>query len=82
MTKEMVGARLLKMRKYWGMTQAFVSKAVGIHLVVYSRYERGKRWVPLDTAVKLADLFRVSLDYLVCREDRSYLDIAEDGQSR
>ena len=35
----------------------------------YSKYERGERPLPLDYAVKLADLYNVSLDYLVGRSD-------------
>ena len=36
---------------------------------LYSKYERGERELPLDFAVKLADFYDVSLDYLVCRTD-------------
>ena len=35
---------------------------------LYSKYERGERALPLELAVKLADLYNVSLDYLVGRE--------------
>ena len=36
---------------------------------LYSKYERGERDLPLDFAVKLADYYNVSVDYLVCRTD-------------
>lgn len=36
---------------------------------LYSKYERGERDLPLDFAVKLADFYDVSVDYLVCRTD-------------
>lgn len=32
---------------------------------LYSKYERGERPLPLEAAVKLAQLYDVSLDYLV-----------------
>ena len=32
---------------------------------LYSKYERGERPLPLELAVKLADYYGVSLDYLV-----------------
>ena len=35
---------------------------------LYSKYERGERPLPLDLAIKLADLYNVSLDYIVGRE--------------
>ena len=34
---------------------------------LYSKYERGERDLPLDFAIKLADYYNVSVDYLVCR---------------
>ena len=36
---------------------------------LYSKYERGERLLPLDFAIKLADFYGVSLDYLVGRTD-------------
>lgn len=32
---------------------------------LYSKYERGERVLPLDTAIKLAQFYHTSLDYLV-----------------
>lgn len=37
---------------------------------LYSKYERGERPLPLDFAIKLADFYGVSLDYLVGRTNR------------
>ena len=34
---------------------------------LYSKYERGERELPLSYAVKLADFYGVSVDYLLCR---------------
>lgn len=34
---------------------------------LYSKYERGERDLPLSYAVKLAEYYKVSLDYLVGR---------------
>ena len=34
---------------------------------LYSKYERGERPLPLECAAKLADLYRVSVDYLMGR---------------
>lgn len=34
---------------------------------LYSKYEREERPLPLEAAVKLADLYHVSVDYLVGR---------------
>ena len=42
---------------------------LGISIMTYYRYERGDREPSLSTLVALADLFGVSLDYLVGRSD-------------
>ena len=34
---------------------------------LYSKYERGERQLPLEYAVKLAELYQTSVDYIVCR---------------
>jgi len=36
---------------------------------LYSKYERQERPLPLELAVKLADFYGVSVDYLLCRTD-------------
>ena len=36
---------------------------------LYSKYERGERVLPLEIAVKLADYYNVSLDYLLHRSN-------------
>ena len=36
--------------------------------IVYQRYERGERELPLWAAIKLANYYGVTLDYLVGRE--------------
>ncbi len=41
---------------------------------LYSKYERGERVLPLDLAVKLADYYHVSLDYLVGRTNRKEIN--------
>ena len=40
---------------------------------LYSKYERGERPLPLELAVRLADYYQVSLDYLVGRSSRKEL---------
>lgn len=37
---------------------------------LYSKYERQERPLPLELAVKLADYYDVTLDYLVGRSDQ------------
>jgi transcriptional regulator with XRE-family HTH domain len=49
-------------------TQREIAEHLNMHLTVYQRYERGERELPLGAAIKLADYYNVTLDYLVERE--------------
>lgn len=57
----------IRIRK--GLTQAEVAAAIGVPSVVYSRYETGSRQPSVDTLVQMADLFGVTVDYLLGRQD-------------
>ncbi len=56
--------RIRELRKRNGLTQSEVAKALLCDQSLYSRYERGMRSLPLETAVRLALYYDVSLDYL------------------
>ena len=51
-------------------TQKQVAEILNMQLTVYQRYERGERELPLWAAIKLANFYGVSLDYLVERTNR------------
>ncbi|HIW93522.1 MAG TPA: helix-turn-helix domain-containing protein, partial [Candidatus Flavonifractor merdipullorum] len=51
-------------------TQAQVAELLLCDQSLYSKYERGERALPLELAIKLADFYQVSLDYLVGRSDK------------
>lgn len=48
-------------------TQREIAELLNMQLTVYQRYERGERELPLWAAIKLADYYKVTLDYLVGR---------------
>ena len=52
-----------------GLTQAEVADSLGVSSVVYSRYETGTRQPSIDLLIQMADIFDVSVDYLVGRKD-------------
>ena len=60
--------RVRDLREDRDLTQRDVAQHLNMQLTVYQRYERGERELPLWAAIKLADLYRVSIDYLVGRE--------------
>lgn len=66
--------RIRDMREDSDLTQAAVAAMLGIQQTVYSRYERGYQTIPLEHLIKLADYYRVSLDYLTNRTSRQEIN--------
>lgn len=60
---------LAEQRKLNHLTQRDVAKHLGIAQSSYIRYENGKSEPTLENLVKLADLFDVSVDYLLGRKE-------------
>ena len=46
-----------------------IAELLNMQLTVYQRYERGEREIPLWAAIKLADYYKVTLDFLVGRSE-------------
>lgn len=61
--------RLKEIRLENNLTQTQVAKKLKITSVAYNRYENGVRTIPLEFLCELADIYDVSLDYLVGRRD-------------
>lgn len=64
-----VSRRLKKAREESGLTQKEVSDKLGLKKTTLSGYENGKSEPSMETLVQLANLYGVSLDYLMCRTD-------------
>lgn len=60
---------LSEMRKIYGYTQTYIADKLGITYQSYQAYEKGITLPSLKNFIKLADLFDVSLDFLVGRND-------------
>lgn len=61
--------RLKRFRRGKGFTQEEVAKLIGISRQAFSNYERGIRVPSIDVLVKLADVYEMSLDELVGRNN-------------
>jgi transcriptional regulator with XRE-family HTH domain len=59
--------RLKELRSAKKLTQADVAAHLQIARESYSRYETGEREMTYDALISLADLFSVSVDYLLGR---------------
>ena len=60
--------RVRDLREDRDKTQKDIAILLNMQLTVYQRYERGERELPLWAAIKLADYYNITLDYLVGRE--------------
>lgn len=61
--------RLRDLREDLDLTQIKVSSMLGCSQTTYSRYETGVTSVPNDILDKLADIYGVSVDYILERTD-------------
>lgn len=65
----MFGKRLRAARMACKFTQQYVADTLGMTVNAYQKYEQSERFPSLDTLVKLADLFNVPTDWILCRDD-------------
>lgn len=61
--------RIEELRERKDYTQKHVALELNIEQRTYSHYERGTRQIPLQTLCQLADLYGVSVDYILERTD-------------
>ena len=67
--RDILADRLKECRKQKGYTQAQVAIYCDITEKAYQNYELKTRLPKIDVLVRLADLYSVSIDYLVGRND-------------
>ena len=70
-----------KLRKERNISQENVEFYTGIDRTTISLYENGLREPNIKNACILADFYRVSLDFLFCRNNRKYNDITDISKS-
>ena len=69
MDSKQIGELLARLRKERGMTQQQVAEYLNVKQNTYSQYEIGVLNYPIDVLCRLADLYQVSVDYLLGRTD-------------
>ncbi len=62
--------RIRDLREDNDLTQRQIAEYLMCDQSLYSKYERGEREIPLNLAIKLADYYDVSIDYLVGRSKK------------
>lgn len=69
-----MNTNLKKLRKEHNLTQIALQMETGIEQALLSKYENGLRIPPTDTLLILADYYKVSIDYILCRTDNPYIN--------
>lgn len=67
----MYGHRIAEMREEKGWTQEELSAAIGISRASLSHYEKDRRKPNLETLMRLADIFHVSIDHIIGRRNHN-----------
>jgi transcriptional regulator with XRE-family HTH domain len=57
--------RIREIREDKDLTQSDIAKILNVSQVAYSFYEIGKRQLPIDLLIKLAEYYNTSTDYLL-----------------
>lgn len=67
-----IGSIVRELRERKGLTQKQLAKMIGISSGCLSKYETGKTLPDPDTLIKFADVFNVSVDYIIGRNSFQY----------
>jgi len=62
--------RLRDLREDRDLRQEDIARVLNCSQVCYSRYESGKRDLPTEMLVRLADYYGVTTDYILGRTDK------------
>ncbi len=63
--------RIKDLREDHDMYQKDVAKLLGISQQYYSKYEKGKRTIPIQHLITLAKFYETSIDYIVGLTDEN-----------
>lgn len=63
----MIGDRLKMLRKEKGLTMKEIGKIIGVSDAAWTKYETNRAEPSIESLIKIADYFQVSLDFLLGR---------------
>ncbi len=75
----MLGKRIRELRKANRLSQVSLAAKLGVSKQSISNWENGNILPSIDMLIRLADIFSVSTDYLLGRDEKQYLKV--DGLS-
>lgn len=56
--------RLRDLREDCDLTQEQLVRIIGMHKTTYTNYEQGKREIPFELVITLAEFYNVSINYI------------------
>ena len=69
--------RLKQLRRDKHLTQVQVAERIGVTASMVSSYETDIRLPSYEVMLRIADVFGVSVDYLLGRQEKRLLDVSE-----
>ena len=78
MSVSLFGARLRMLRRQAKWTQQAMADRLSIHRTTYTKYETGVVTPDQQGLMRLAEIFGVTVDYLLGREETPSLHLADD----
>jgi len=72
------GNRIAELREQRGLTQEELASSLGISRAALSHYEKNRREPDFETLSKMADLFQVSVDYMIGRTNNPETELNAD----
>ncbi|BBH21829.1 transcriptional regulator [Paenibacillus baekrokdamisoli] len=76
-----IGSRIAKLREDQKWTQEHTASSLGISRAALSHYEKNRREPDSETLMKFADLFHVTVDYLVGRTSNPEINLDDPIRS-
>lgn len=67
--RDTIAQRLKELRQRFKYMQKDVADLAGINVFTYSGYENARALPPVDCLIRIAEIYKVSLDYIVGRVD-------------
>lgn len=62
--------KIRELREQQGLSQRKVAEMLGMYTTQYQRYETGERTASIEFLIQIADLYDVSIDYIVGRDNQ------------
>lgn len=61
--------RIKQLREDKDLTQRYIAEKLNMSQPQYARYESGRRDFPVDLLIKISNIYKTSLDYIVGQTD-------------